>query len=71
MVEGKMHLAFRDRIFDLRKGELIAVPKGAEHKPICDTECTLMLVEPKGTLNTGSTGGHLTDIEIEWICVSP
>ncbi len=67
VVEGKMQLALRDRIFDLKKGELIVVPKGIEHKPICDTECTVMLVEPKGTLNTGSVGGPLTDTDLEWI----
>lgn len=47
VVEGKMQLALRERIFDLQKGELIVVPKGSEHKPIFDTECTVMLVEPK------------------------
>ena len=26
--------------------ELIVVPKGVEHKPIWETECTVMLVEP-------------------------
>jgi mannose-6-phosphate isomerase-like protein (cupin superfamily) len=56
-----------DEIFELKKGELIVVPKGVEHKPICDKECTLMLVEPKGTINTGNAGGDLTDNELEWI----
>lgn len=67
IVEGEMELAFRDRIFNLKKGELIVVPKGIEHKPICETECTLMLVEPKGTVNTGKAGGVYTDLELEWI----
>lgn len=67
VVEGRMKLALRDKIFDLQKGELIVVPKGVEHKPVFDTECTIMLVEPRGTLNTGKTGGSLTDTEIEWI----
>jgi len=67
VVEGKMQLALRDRIFDLRTGELIVVPKGVEHRPVCETECTVMLIEPKGTLNTGNTGGPLTDTELEWI----
>jgi mannose-6-phosphate isomerase-like protein (cupin superfamily) len=62
-----MKLAFRNEIFELKKGELIVVPKGVEHKPICDTECTIMLVEPKGTINTGNAGGDLTDTELEWI----
>jgi mannose-6-phosphate isomerase-like protein (cupin superfamily) len=67
VVEGKMQLAFRDRIFDVHKGELIVVPKGTEHKPICTTECTVMLIEPNGTVNTGNAGGSLTDAELEWI----
>lgn len=67
VVEGTMQLAVRDRVFDLKKGEMIVVPKGTEHKPICETECTVMLVEPKGTLNTGSAGGPLTDVDLEWI----
>lgn len=67
VVEGRMQLAFRDKIFDLEKGELIVVPKGIEHKPICNEECTVMLIEPEGTLNTGNSGGPLTDTELEWI----
>jgi mannose-6-phosphate isomerase-like protein (cupin superfamily) len=67
IVEGQMKLALRNEIFELKKGELIVVPKGVEHKPICDTECTVMLVEPKGTINTGNAGGDLTDTELEWI----
>ena len=67
VVEGKMKLAFRDHIFDLKEGELIVVPKGVEHKPVCDSECTIMLIEPKDTLNTGNAGGPLTDINLEWI----
>jgi hypothetical protein len=30
-------------------------------------ECRVMLVEPKGTLNTGNAGGALTDTDLEWI----
>jgi len=67
VVEGKMQLAFRDKVFGLETGELIVVPRGIEHKPICDTQCTLMLIEPKGTLNTGNAAGPLTDTELEWI----
>ena len=37
VVEGKMQLAFRDKVFDLKTGELIVVPRGIEHKPICGT----------------------------------
>jgi len=67
IVEGQMKLATREKVFELEKGELIIVPKGVEHKPICDTECTVMLVEPSVTSNTGNTGGPLTDTALAWI----
>jgi len=67
VVEERMQLAFRDKIFELKKGELIVVPKGIEHKPICEEECTVMLVEPRETLNTRNAGGPLIDTELEWI----
>ena len=67
VVEGEIKLAFREKIFTLKKGELIVVPKGIEHRPVCETECTILLVEPRGTVNTGKAGGMLTDMELEWI----
>jgi mannose-6-phosphate isomerase-like protein (cupin superfamily) len=67
VVEGTMKLAFRDRALELREGELIVVPKGVEHKPICETQCTVLLIEPSDTLNTGNAGGPLTDTNLEWI----
>jgi len=67
VIEGKMSIALRDRTFDVKRGELIVVPKGVEHKPACKTKCTVMLIEPSGTLNTGNAGGPLTDANLEWI----
>lgn len=67
VVEGEMKLALRDRVFEVKEGEFIVVPKGVEHKPVCETQCTVMLMEPKGTLNTGDAGGPLTDTRLEWI----
>ncbi len=67
VVEGRMRLAFRDKEFELAKGELMVVPKGVEHRPICESECTALLIEPKGTVNTGTTGGAMMDTDLEWI----
>jgi mannose-6-phosphate isomerase-like protein (cupin superfamily) len=67
VVKGRMKLALKDRVFDLSEDDMIVVPKGIDHKPICDSECVVMLVEPKGTVNTGNVGGDLTDTELEWI----
>ena len=52
---------------NLKKGEMIVVPKGDEHKPIADNECKLMVIEPAGTVNTGDAGGDMTVEEVPWI----
>ena len=46
---------------------MIVVPKGVDHKPTAEKECHVMLVEPKGILNTGNVKGDLTAPNDEWI----
>ena len=67
VIEGEMVLRFRDREIPLRAGELYVVPKGVEHQPYAASECKVMLVEPKGVINTGATGGALTAQNDVWI----
>jgi mannose-6-phosphate isomerase-like protein (cupin superfamily) len=67
VMDGEMSIAFTDGQVDLKKGEMLVVPKGVEHKPIADNECKLMVIEPAGTLNTGDAGGDMTVKEIPWI----
>lgn len=60
VIEGEMEIAFRDRTIHLTAGEMTVVPKGVEHKPSAKAECKIMLIEPVGTINTGSAGGALS-----------
>jgi mannose-6-phosphate isomerase-like protein (cupin superfamily) len=39
---------------------MFVIPKGTEHRPVAVNECKVMLVEPKGVVNTGGAGGGLT-----------
>ena len=45
------------------------MPRGVEHKPIATEETHFVLVEPKGTVNTGNLQSEQTiDVEdLEWI----
>ena len=38
---------------DINEGEMYVVPKGVEHKPQALDECHIMIIEPKGIVNTG------------------
>ncbi len=67
IMDGELDIEFRDGSVNLRKGEMYIVPKGVEHKPSAKTECSLLMVEPAGTLNTGNAGGERTVESPEWI----
>ena len=49
----------------LEEGELFVVPRGVEHCPKADEEAHVLLIEPRGTVNTGDAGGQLTAPEVE------
>ncbi len=38
-------------------GETYVVAAGVEHRPVASEECCVMLVEPRGVVNTGEAGG--------------
>jgi len=63
VVAGQLTLQLRDRGIELGPGELFVVPRGVEHCPKADEEAHILLIEPKGTLNTGDAGGKLTAAE--------
>jgi len=49
----------------LSAGEMFVVPRGVEHCPRADDEAHVLLIEPRGTPNTGDAGGPLTAPERE------
>lgn len=57
VINGTLHIEFEDRTLSLDQGEMVVVPKGTRHRPFAEEECQIMLVEPRGVLNTGD-GGH-------------
>ena len=54
VIEGSMKILLKGETIKLSKGDLYVVPKGIDHKPVAEKECKVMLVELKGTKNTGS-----------------
>lgn len=64
---GEMSIEFRDGRVELAAGEMFVVPKGVEHKPAAAGECRVLLVEPRGVVNTGDAGGALTADNDVWV----
>ncbi len=53
VVKGHLIVHFRDKDIHADEGEIIIVPKGVEHKPEAPEEVHIILIDPKGTVNTG------------------
>ena len=60
VIDGSMSIEFTDKIVEINKGEMIVVSKGEDHKPFASSECKVLIIEPKGVINTGETIGGLT-----------
>ena len=65
VLHGHLSIKLRDRTVELDEGELFVVPRGVEHCPAADEEAHVLLIEPRGTRNTGDVGGELTAEERE------
>jgi mannose-6-phosphate isomerase-like protein (cupin superfamily) len=65
--EGVLRIDFRDGAVHVSAGEMFVVPKGVEHKPYAEHEVKLLLIEPRGVLNTGHEGGGRTAENDVWI----
>ena len=60
-------IEFEDETVELNEGDMYVVPKGIQHKPHAENECKVLLVEPRGVVNTGNTEGDLTASNDVWI----
>jgi mannose-6-phosphate isomerase-like protein (cupin superfamily) len=67
VIEGRLRIDFRDGAVSLSPGEMFVVPRGIEHKPFAASEVKMLLVEPKGTLNTGDTVNERTAAPDVWV----
>ncbi|MFS4438286.1 cupin domain-containing protein [Paracoccaceae bacterium GXU_MW_L88] len=53
VLKGEIDIEMPDRTVNLKAGEMFIVPKGVEHRPVARNEAHMLLIEPKGTPNTG------------------
>jgi mannose-6-phosphate isomerase-like protein (cupin superfamily) len=73
VLDGELRIDFRggpsgDGSIVLRAGQMAVVPKGVEHKPCALGEVKLLLIEPRGVVNTGdSATSERTVANDQWI----
>ncbi|AKO54060.1 cupin [Marinobacter psychrophilus] len=67
VLEGSLRIDFRDGSVNLSEGEMYVVPKGIQHKPYAEHEAKILLIEPRGVVNTGGEAGSKTAENDVWI----
>jgi mannose-6-phosphate isomerase-like protein (cupin superfamily) len=67
VIDGVLRIDFRDGAVHLAAGEMFVIQKGVEHKPYAESEVRVLLIEPRGVLNTGDEGGDRTAESDVWI----
>ena len=59
VLDGELHIALRGPAYAdhhtivLSAGQMAVVPRGVEHKPSAVVETRMLLIEPRGVVNTG------------------
>ena len=67
VLEGTLRIDLPDGPMYVAPGELYVVPRGIEHRTAAEGEAKLMMIEPRGILNTGHEGGDRTAMNDLWI----
>ena len=60
VLAGSMVIELEDGAVELSAGEMFVVPRGVPHRPRARAECHVLVIEPRGVVNTGDAGGELT-----------
>ena len=67
VINGSMCIELEDETITLNEGEMYVVPKGVMHKPSASEECHILLVEPRGVVNTGEAKSEMMAENDVWI----
>ena len=67
VIEGRLRIDLPDGFVEVSAGEFFVVPRGVKHKPYAEHEVKVMLIEPRGVINTGEVGGERTAPQDVWI----
>ena len=62
VIEGSMSIELSNTTVNLNQGEMLVVPRGELHRPFAAAECKVLLVEPRGVVNTGDVNSEQTAV---------
>jgi mannose-6-phosphate isomerase-like protein (cupin superfamily) len=66
--KGTLVMDFIDKTTETKEGEILIIPRKAEHRPRTNgEEVWIMLIEPKETKHTGDIEHEKTVKKLEWL----
>ncbi len=65
VLTGALCIELHEGNVELGPCELYVVPRGVQHRPVARGLCEVLLIEPRGLVNTGEAGGPLTNAVID------
>jgi mannose-6-phosphate isomerase-like protein (cupin superfamily) len=60
VIKGRFYLEFEDGRVEMNAGDLLIVPKGTKHRPVCGDLVKMLLIDLSGALNNENCGGSYT-----------
>ena len=60
VINGTLYIELKNKVIELKPGEFVVIPKGIDHKPYSKDEVSVLLFEPKSTLNTCTINNEFT-----------
>lgn len=67
VLHGEMEIGLEDGVVRLGAGDLYVVKRGVRHITRAARECHVLVLEPRGVVNTGDAGGALTAPNDVWV----
>ena len=67
VINGTLYIELKSKVLELKSGEFIIILRGVDHKPYSKNEVSVLLFEPKSTLNTGNVNNEFTISNIKKI----
>ncbi len=56
VIEGTFDIELDDKTIPMQQGDMVIIPKGTRHRPVCKSLVKCLLIELDGTLNKENTG---------------
>ena len=56
VIEGTFDLELEDSIIQMNQGDMVIIPKGVSHRPVCKSLVKCLLINLEGTLNKKNSG---------------